>query len=119
VERLGNWASVIHPEDWERVECAFWEAARDGEDLRIEFRVAHPDGGLRWRLVTSRTFRAIDRSSGRMIGLSIDITERKEAEQALRDADRRKNELRATLAHELRNPLAPAAARWTSCRGGF
>ncbi|MGH8260622.1 MAG: PAS domain-containing sensor histidine kinase [Steroidobacteraceae bacterium] len=36
-----------------------------------------------------------------------DITERKLAEQALRDADRRKDDFLATLAHELRNPLAP------------
>jgi signal transduction histidine kinase len=37
----------------------------------------------------------------------IDITERREAEQALQQADRRKDEFLATLAHELRNPLAP------------
>jgi len=36
-----------------------------------------------------------------------DITQRREAEQALRDADRRKDEFLATLSHELRNPLAP------------
>jgi signal transduction histidine kinase/ActR/RegA family two-component response regulator len=40
-------------------------------------------------------------------GSTRDITERKQAEQALREADRRKDEFLAVLAHELRNPLAP------------
>jgi len=40
-------------------------------------------------------------------GVAIDITELKKAEEALRDADSRKDEFLATLAHELRNPLAP------------
>ena len=42
-----------------------------------------------------------------MIGISADITERKKAEEALRAAERRKDTFLATLAHELRNPLAP------------
>jgi signal transduction histidine kinase len=41
------------------------------------------------------------------VGCSVDITEIKQSEQALIDADRRKDEFLATLAHELRNPLAP------------
>jgi signal transduction histidine kinase len=41
------------------------------------------------------------------VGISIDVTEAVEAEEALRHADRRKDEFLATLAHELRNPLAP------------
>src|SRR6185312_5264577 len=40
-------------------------------------------------------------------GMAIDITEQKRAEAALLDADRRKDEFLATMAHELRNPLAP------------
>jgi CheY-like chemotaxis protein/nitrogen-specific signal transduction histidine kinase len=43
----------------------------------------------------------------RMIGTAIDITARKAAEAAQREADKRKDEFIATLAHELRNPLAP------------
>jgi PAS domain S-box-containing protein len=49
-------------------------------------------------------------ASGRVVGLvgaSVDVTALQEAEQSLRDADRRKDEFLATLAHELRNPLAP------------
>ncbi len=42
-----------------------------------------------------------------VLGLTQDITDRKWAEEALKKADRRKDEFLATLAHELRNPLAP------------
>ncbi|CAB3669181.1 hypothetical protein LMG27174_02059 [Paraburkholderia rhynchosiae] len=49
----------------------------------------------------------IDRS---WIGAASDITERREAEQRVKDADRRKDEFLAMLAHELRNPLAPIGA---------
>jgi signal transduction histidine kinase len=40
-------------------------------------------------------------------GATVDITERRRAEEALREADRRKDAFLAVLAHELRNPLAP------------
>ena len=47
----------------------------------------------------------------RMRGTCQDITERTRAEQELREADRRKDEFLAMLAHELRNPLAPILQR--------
>ena len=56
----------------------------------ISTRVARQDGGLLARE-----------------GIARDITSRKQAEEELRAADRRKDALVATLAHELRNPLAP------------
>jgi two-component system CheB/CheR fusion protein len=48
-----------------------------------------------------------DGSVEAVAGTTRDVTERKRAEQALQEADRRKDEFLATLAHELRNPLAP------------
>src|SRR3954469_15565916 len=65
-------------------------------------------------LVDGRTFlitkSPLRDSGGNILGLTgvgVDVTERKRMEQKLRDADRRKDEFLATLAHELRNPLAP------------
>lgn len=46
-------------------------------------------------------------SDSRQVGIGIDISNRKRIEQALQEADRRKDEFLAVLAHELRNPLAP------------
>lgn len=68
-----------------------------------------PDGVRRWVIPYPTLLRD---ESGRVSGgvnMLVDITERKEAEEALREADRRKDEFLAMLSHELRNPLAPIA----------
>ncbi len=56
-----------------------------------------------------RSFPVKDRAGCvyRVAGIAEDVTERKKVEEALREADRRKDEFLAMLAHELRNPLAP------------
>ncbi|HEV7669737.1 MAG TPA: PAS domain S-box protein [Thermoanaerobaculia bacterium] len=62
------------------------------------------------RIDISLTVSPIRDAQGRIVGASKvarDVTERKQAEEALREADRRKDEFLALLAHELRNPLAP------------
>ena len=59
--------------------------------------------------------------SGKIIGCVIsltDMSERKRAEVALKEADRRKDEFLATLAHELRNPLAPLSSALGMMRVG-
>ncbi len=73
--------SRLHPEDRSRVEAEFLEAVEEGKTYDTEFRIANSDG-IRW--VRSRG-RLLDTRSGsaRLIGFAEDITERKNAEQAL------------------------------------
>ncbi|MGZ4956346.1 MAG: PAS domain S-box protein [Methylobacter sp.] len=71
-----------------------------------EEKVTHADGSLHW-YSTVKIPLIDDDHCTKLLGVATDITERKRAEEALRLADRRKDEFLAMLAHELRNPLAP------------
>ena len=82
-------------------------AARGEIGPPVELVQEFDDGSIMHTLVSARPlFDADGRPRGAVGGL-LDITDLKNAEQALREADRRKDEFLATLAHELRNPLAP------------
>jgi signal transduction histidine kinase/CheY-like chemotaxis protein len=75
-----------------------------------EIMIERPDGH---RLTALAHANPIHNDRGRLIGavnVLVDISDRKRAEESLKEADRAKNEFLATLAHELRNPLAPIRA---------
>jgi len=95
----------LHPDDRARRERAVAEAWVTGM-LEAEYRVIRRDGELRWISSRGRVITSAD-GHQRMLGVVGDISEQKRALAALEDADRRKDEFLATLAHELRNPLAP------------
>ncbi len=101
-----DWAKRVHPDDLPEAERQARESLESGE-LHAEWRVVWPDGSIRWLAARTRVFYDGHGNPSRMLGINLDITDRKQAEEALRDADRRKDEFLATLAHELRNPLAP------------
>jgi PAS domain S-box-containing protein len=103
-----DWGAQLHPDDAEAYIAAFKTAVESRRPFHARARLRRADG--QWRWIESSGTPRID-SSGRAIGFagtSSDITEIYESREALRETDRRKNEFLATLAHELRNPLAPA-----------
>src|SRR5262249_19445197 len=105
--RLENWKEAVHPDDRERAVADCLKAVAVRADLSMEFRIVRPDGQVRWIAAQGRVYCDDLGRPLRMVGGNVDGTERKGAEAALKEADRRKDEILATLAHELRNPLAP------------
>jgi PAS domain S-box-containing protein len=101
------WAERLHPEDRPRIENAIRRTMAEHTDYAADFRVIWPDGSLHWMNARARYEYGDDGVCRRMVGVMADVTERKQAELALQEADRRKDEFLAMLAHELRNPLTP------------
>ncbi|HYQ91509.1 MAG TPA: PAS domain S-box protein, partial [Candidatus Competibacteraceae bacterium] len=101
-----DWIEAIHPEDRDRVRSCFYRLVEQGK-YDEQYRVVRPDGSIHW--IRDRGFPIKDDSGRiyRVAGIAEDITERKQSEEALCEADRRKDDFLAVLAHELRNPLAP------------
>ncbi|MBX3470418.1 MAG: PAS domain-containing protein [Planctomycetes bacterium] len=104
---IDDFAARVHDDDRGAWRSALERSARDGADLDIEYRVVRPDGGVHWVLDRAKMVRDDAGLPTYMSGACLEITEQKRAQQALREADRRKDEFLAMLAHELRNPLAP------------
>ena len=115
------WQDLVHPEDRRMVNQAVAEALRGGPRYDVDYRVVRPDGAV--RVVHSKGDVTRDKSGRpcRIFGTVQDITERKRAEEDLRESERRYREaqmelahanrvatvgqLSASIAHELNQPL--------------
>jgi PAS domain S-box-containing protein len=101
-----TWSESLHPDDRLRTTTDFGDAFDNRRPFQAEYRVRRADGEYRWFLIQATPLFAPSGTFTGYIGSGIDITDRKAAEHALKEADRRKDEFLAMLAHELRNPLA-------------
>ena len=82
------WREVVHPDDLSHAERVVAQAAREGTELNIEFRVRDRDGTIRWLLSRGRPLRDREGRSTRFVGIVLDITARKLAEEAMRARER-------------------------------
>ncbi|MEC4721705.1 PAS domain S-box protein [Noviherbaspirillum sp. CPCC 100848] len=105
-----KWENVVHPEDQDATWRIWEHSLKTGEPYEVRYRLRHRSGQYRWALGRALPVRDDAGNIVRWMGTCTDIHDQKLAEDALREADRRKDEFLAMLAHELRNPLAPISA---------
>ncbi|MGV3570936.1 MAG: PAS domain-containing protein, partial [Ramlibacter sp.] len=98
---------VMHPDDRRPVLEALRAHLAHDVPYQAECRLQEKEGPWRWFLVTGMALKGDGGTPYRMAGSLIDISERKRSEILLQQSNRAKDEFLATLAHELRNPLAP------------
>jgi PAS domain S-box-containing protein len=99
-----DWKVITPAEDRPLDAVALGEARETGRCRPYEKRYARPDGTL---VPVQVGYTLLEPDRTRSVAFILDITERKAAELAVREADRRKTEFLAFLSHELRNPLGP------------
>jgi two-component system, chemotaxis family, CheB/CheR fusion protein len=114
-----GWLRYVHPQDLDGYQDAYRLAQREHRRFDGDLRMRQANGDYHWMRVI-----AVPRcdEAGRVlhyVNLTLDVEERKRAEQGLVEAAVHKDRFLAMLAHELRNPLAPignAASVIASCR---
>ena len=112
--RHESWRDQVHPEDWPIMELAIARATADSGDFSAEYRVAHPEQGVRWLQAKGHMFLDDEGAPVRIVGFLLDATERHQAEDELRRLEarlRRARHLEAIgalaggIAHDFNNIL--------------
>lgn len=107
-----GWTENVHPDDYDRSLSVYRSAVEHRRPFSMEYRLRRHDGEYRWVLDrASPRYESDGRFSG-FIGSSIDITERRDGEERLREAKERAEEMTilksaflTNMTHEIRTPL--------------
>jgi formate hydrogenlyase transcriptional activator len=90
----------VHPDDRDARQERFRAAIDDGSAYVSEYRILLPDGRIRWAHVRGHSYAAVPGSPTKLMGVTIDVTERKQAEEQLRQALEDLRRLRDQLEQE-------------------
>ncbi len=101
-----GWAEGVYFEDLQRCMDTYVDAFNRREPFEMEYRLRRRDGLFRWVLDRGSPRHLPDGSFAGFIGSCVDITERKQLEQDLRQAVRSRDEFLSIASHELRTPLS-------------
>jgi PAS domain S-box-containing protein len=102
------WHANIDAQQLSAVLSMLEACSREGTNCstsEVEYRYRHPREGIRW--IYSKAGLVGQPGHRHVVGITLDVTRRRQAEEALKEVNQRKDEFLAMLAHELRNPLAP------------
>jgi PAS domain S-box-containing protein len=105
--RYESWMESIVPEDRQHVHQSITEALASLGEYEVQYRVLFADKSMHWLEARGRTI-LIGDVPVRMLGVAMDVTSRKAAEQTLRQSEKiaATGRLAASIAHEINNPLA-------------
>jgi two-component system, sensor histidine kinase and response regulator len=104
VTRSTFWADHLHPDDRVMVESCCTQAAVNGEPQQFEHRMIAAAGGILWLRTCVRVVAGTD-GEPELFGVMVDISARKQAQEAAEAANRAKSEFLANMSHEIRTPM--------------
>lgn len=89
IASYADWERTVHPDDLEATREALKRSIETRTPLDTEFRVLWPDGSIHWILAKADPYIGADGKPERMLGVNIDVTERRRAIEALTESEKR------------------------------